>query len=376
MIPIPPLLLFPGLVVGFSVLFTRTIYKSESTCSDKSRPTNEVFYKNTDDSRRSSERKFIFHKINKEIDDFTPNKSLFNHHDKFKDVLSKESSTPIFDSESNQFNTTTINDTNEIFESTSYQFNHHNKDDLSKYTNKSSNQIFESTSDHDTKEISKTIAKNKNNDPNSETNNKSESVNSYDEEKYKSALNYFKNLTCNEFISHGENYDKKYVEDDNKYFEEQFRFIRFISIRKDYDKKFHEEYFEELKKYHERLFYRTTINKEDECLEELSYFEENLEEQINNLRKCFSDENGRSSRALNDLHKDILALQTDFEQFESSYLKTIEKDYNIGDVLCNDGVRIDVSHRISCRNSFSFQIRAEYNKLKTQRRKLYYDESS
>ncbi|CAG8693328.1 6433_t:CDS:2 [Gigaspora margarita] len=49
--PIPSLLLFPGLVLGFSVLFTSTIYKSESTCSDKGRPTNEVFYKNTDDSR-------------------------------------------------------------------------------------------------------------------------------------------------------------------------------------------------------------------------------------------------------------------------------------------------------------------------------------
>ncbi|CAG8707669.1 15795_t:CDS:2 [Dentiscutata erythropus] len=52
MILILSFLLFPGLIVGFSVLFKRTINKSESTCSDKSRPTNRDFYKNTDDSRR------------------------------------------------------------------------------------------------------------------------------------------------------------------------------------------------------------------------------------------------------------------------------------------------------------------------------------
>ncbi|CAG8738127.1 4375_t:CDS:2 [Dentiscutata erythropus] len=48
MIPIPPLLLFSGIVVGFSILFTCTIHKSESICSD-----------NTTKIRRSSEQKLI-----------------------------------------------------------------------------------------------------------------------------------------------------------------------------------------------------------------------------------------------------------------------------------------------------------------------------
>ncbi|CAG8613740.1 13953_t:CDS:2 [Gigaspora rosea] len=58
-----PLLLFSILVVGFSVLFTSTIHKSESICSDKDRLfTNEDSY--TTKSRRSSEY-LINHNFNK-----------------------------------------------------------------------------------------------------------------------------------------------------------------------------------------------------------------------------------------------------------------------------------------------------------------------
>ncbi|CAG8847473.1 11355_t:CDS:1, partial [Gigaspora margarita] len=64
MIPIPPILLFSGLVVEFSVLFTSTIYKSESICSDKDQiSTNEDSY------RRSSD---YINEID-EIDDKSPN---------------------------------------------------------------------------------------------------------------------------------------------------------------------------------------------------------------------------------------------------------------------------------------------------------------
>ena len=54
MIRILPFFFFSGLVVWFSVLFTRTIYKYESICSDKDRLTNKDI---TMKSRLSSERK-------------------------------------------------------------------------------------------------------------------------------------------------------------------------------------------------------------------------------------------------------------------------------------------------------------------------------
>ncbi|CAG8703163.1 82_t:CDS:2 [Gigaspora rosea] len=50
MIPIPSLLLFPGLVVGFSVLFMSTIYKSESICSDNSEKSEGRLSTNDEDS--------------------------------------------------------------------------------------------------------------------------------------------------------------------------------------------------------------------------------------------------------------------------------------------------------------------------------------
>ncbi|CAG8813871.1 3872_t:CDS:1, partial [Dentiscutata erythropus] len=72
MIPIPPLLLFPGLVVGFSVLFTSTIYKSESICSD-----------NTMKSKRSSRGKliqpiFVKNIFKLHLSALSRNKSIFN----------------------------------------------------------------------------------------------------------------------------------------------------------------------------------------------------------------------------------------------------------------------------------------------------------
>ncbi|CAG8484049.1 45567_t:CDS:2 [Gigaspora margarita] len=129
-------------------------------------------------------------------------------------------------------------------------------------------------------------------------------------------------------------YDKKYVEDDRKYFEEKFWFLRFISHIKNYDKKYFEEYFEELKEYHERLTYRTTINDEDKSLTK-KINEENLDEQINILRKSCSDEYNSLSCKLNVIRGDIHALQTNIEQFESFYLiMTFRKNY-----IINGGIR-------------------------------------
>ncbi|CAG8623200.1 11719_t:CDS:1, partial [Gigaspora margarita] len=84
-------------------------------------------------------------------------------------------------------------------------------------------------------------------------------------------------------------------------------------------------YFEDLNKFHKRLSYR-----EDKCLtqkiDEISYFEENLEEKI---RKDCSDDYANLSHTHKVFYDEIRALQFKIEQLEKFYLeKEFGTNYN------------------------------------------------
>ncbi|CAG8834111.1 31069_t:CDS:1 [Gigaspora margarita] len=109
-----------------------------------------------------------------------------------------------------------------------------------------------------------------------------------------------------------------------------------------------------------------TIDKKNFTIDE---FLEYLSEQIELLQKNNRLVNASFSLEFEKTSKLILELQKDIEDFEIFHLRKEFGEYYDG-IHCIDWVCTENSQRISCRDSFNYQVRAEYNNLKTQR-KLY-----